>query len=52
MAAGRRAKWAAEIDPDGTMDRVELERRLQNKQAAVMAKVTLARLAKAANGRA
>ena len=43
MADGKRAKWALEIDPDGTMDPVELTKRLDNRHSLEMSKVRLAR---------
>lgn len=47
--AGLRAKFAREIDPDGTLDPVELERRVDSLQRAHMLRMSLA--AKAARRR-
>ena len=43
MAEGKRAKWAKEIDPDGTLSADELTQQLANRQQAEMARLTLAR---------
>jgi hypothetical protein len=40
--AGVRAKFAREIDPDGTMDPVERERRVDSLQRAHMLRMSLA----------
>lgn len=39
---GLRAKWAREIDPDGTMPPAELERMLDSRQLAHMQRMSLA----------
>ena len=38
----RREQWAAEVDPDGELPPDELARRVANKQAEHMARMTLA----------
>lgn len=43
MVEGKRAKWAREIDPEGTLEPAELEKQLANKQAEEMAQRELAR---------
>lgn len=43
MAEGKRAKWAEEIDPEGTLEPAELDRQLKARQAAHMSAVRLAR---------
>jgi hypothetical protein len=40
--AGMRAKWAAEVDPDGTMDQAEVERCVDQLQQAHMLRMSLA----------
>jgi hypothetical protein len=40
--AGLRAKFAAEVDPDGTMDPAEVERRVDSLHHAHMLRMTLA----------
>jgi len=37
-----RAKWAAEVDPDGTIDPAEVERRVDQLQQAHMLRMSLA----------
>lgn len=43
MQEGKMAKWAKQIDPDGTMDPAELDKQLGNRLAQEMAKLTLSR---------
>ena len=49
---GQRDKWAREIDPLGLLDALELARRLDARLRQQMAKLTAARMAKAAARRA
>lgn len=48
MTDAKFAKWAREIDPDGTMDPRELSKRLASRHQAHMLAVTQARQAKLA----